>query len=136
MAVNPKLNGGMPIDKIPMITSEITPFQIDASRPIEKGFGSYEREVIAQAIVKICQERGSWRWAITTEDIKKTLLELGVKGISKPEHDLELQLSFAGGEMCCSVGDGRLLQKIATDTYAVTDLFIETCYTNKPQRLP
>ena len=124
---------GNKIGPIPTITSEIDPGQIDSASHICGGFGSVEREEIAQAIVIICQERGSWRWAISAGDIKLVLQRLGYERLACPEYDLELRCE-SDGYYCPNVGAGRLLQKIAPEIYAVTDRFIEICYEHSPSR--
>lgn len=123
---------GIPIGKRPEITSKIEPSQINASTVIRGGFGSYEREVIAQAAVQIFQEKGGWNWIISGNDIKAVLLKLGVPDMAKPKYDLEGTCP-GDGALCPAVGDGRLLQKVGKNVYAATDLFITTCYKHNPR---
>ena len=119
--------------QIPIITLDITPDQIDASEPFFSGFGSVEREIIAQAIMHFYQERGGWNFVITADQIKHKLHLLGEEMMSHKDYNLEDNIPFDGAT-CPNVGDGRLLQKIAENTYAPTDLFIETCYKVSPAK--
>lgn len=124
------------IGDIPVITSQIRPEQIDASSAIGGGFGSSERETIAQAVVRICQRRGTWKRAVTADEIKAELAALGEDEMSTRGFNLEARNvgPCCDGMGCPNVGDGLLLQKIGEDTYAVTDQFIETCYEKNPMK--
>ena len=139
MARNTKKSGGgdsaegMPIGEIPKILTGITPDMIDSSSPIKGGFGSWEREVIAQAAVLCFQQKGSWNWVITRGSLRAALAGLGRKNLANPGCNLESQFPFFDGSCCLGVGDGLLLQKVAENAYCATELFIDTCHDNSPK---
>lgn len=78
------------------------------------------------------QSKGNWDWIITAEDIKTWLFKLDETDLAHPLYNLEDKCGY-DGSTCPNVGDGRLLQKVAKNTYAVTDLFIEIYYKHSPK---
>lgn len=78
------------------------------------------------------QSKGNWHWIITADAIKTRLLKLNEPDLAHPMYDLENKCGY-DGSTCPNVGNGRLLQKVEKNMYAVTDLFIEVCYEHSPK---
>lgn len=102
----------------------IRPEDIDASRHFLGAFGKAEVEIVAQYVVRFCQQLGGWK-AFIKEDLEKFYLENGGRNEMVFNRRDTFPFHWLNEKLLVQRPDGKC---------CVTDLFIERCFRSSPKK--